>query len=391
MIRALLTSRFASAASAASAALLASVAAVAMGGAACDPPVPVPVPDVDPFAFPEPVIPEDNPLTDEKVLLGKRLFFDVRMSGNGTQSCASCHDPAKAFTDARALPIGSTGDVVPRNSMSLANVAYWSSYTWMNPTLTTLEEQALVPMFGEHPVELGMTAALPEIVQRLKDDPQYPAQFAAAFPDEADPFTPALMAKAIASFERTIVSNRSPYDQYIYDGEIDALNDDEKLGMQLFFSETTECYHCHGGPFFTAAFVSATTGASEPGFQNTGVYNLDESGAYPAPNVGLFEFSEDPTDMGKMRVPTLRNLGFSAPYFHDGSAATLEDVLDHYMAGGRNIADGSPNAGDGRENPNKSPLVRPFTLTDREKTALLAFLRALDDQELVADPAFAAP
>jgi cytochrome c peroxidase len=341
--------------------------------AACDPP-PIPEPPgIDPLAFPEPIIPDDNPLTDAKVLLGKRLFFDVRMSGNGTQSCASCHEPARAFTDGRALPIGSTGDVVPRNSMSLANVAYWSSYTWMNPTLTTLEEQALVPMFGEHPVELGMTAALPEIVQRLKDDAQYPAQFAEAFPDEADPFVPAVMAKALASFERTIVSNRSPYDRYIYDGDVDALNDDEKLGMQLFFSEVTECYHCHGGPFFTAAFASATTGASEPGFQNTGVL-VD----YAVPNVGLFEFTEDPADLGKMRVPTLRNLGFSAPYFHDGSAATLEDVVDHYMRGGK-------------QHENQSALVRPFTLTDRERAALLAFLRALDDQELVSDPAFAAP
>lgn len=361
-------------------------------GAACTPPglEPHPPADFDPFAFPAPVIPEDNPITEEKIVLGRRLFFDVRLSGNGTQSCGSCHDPARAFTDGHALPLGSTGDVVPRNSMALANVAYWSTYTWMNPTLTSLEEQGLVPMFGEFPVELGMTNRLPEIVDRLRADPGYPAQFAAAFPDVEDPFVPALITKAIATFERTLISNRSRYDKYTYDGDVDALSDTEKLGMQLFFSETTECYHCHGGPFFTAAFTSATTGASEPGYQNTGVYNLDENGTYPAPNVGLFAFTDDPADMGKMRVPTLRNLGYTAPYFHDGSAATLEDVLAHYMAGGRTITEGS-NAGVGKNNPHKSKLVRPFTLTDREQEALLAFLRALDDEEFVADPAFQNP
>ena len=117
---------------------------------------------------------------------------------------------------------------------------------------------------------------------------------------------------------------------------------------------------------------------------------LTLTGTYPAPNVGLYEFTNDPNDMGKMRVPTLRNLGFTAPYFHDGSAATLEDVLAHYMAGGRTITDGA-NAGVGKDNPHKSPLVRPFTLTEGEKAALIAFLRSLDDEELVADPKFKSP
>ena len=366
------------------------ISAVVVCLASCVPEEPVPPPPFDPFAFPEPVVPDDNPITDEKVVLGRRLFFDVRLSGNGTQACGSCHLPEHAFTDGRALPIGSTGDVIPRNAMSIANVAYWSSYTWMNPTLTTLEQQAMVPMFAEHPVELGMTAALPDIVARLRGDAEYPSQFAAAFPDVDDPFVAEYIVKAIATFERTVISNRSRYDRYTYDGDAAALTDDEKLGMQLFFSETTECYHCHGGPFFTAAFASTTTGASEPGYQNTGVYNLDEDGTYPAPNVGLYEFTNDPNDMGKMRVPTLRNLGFTAPYFHDGSAATLEDVLAHYMAGGRTITDGA-NAGVGKDNPHKSPLVRPFTLTEGEKAALIAFLRSLDDEELVADPKFKSP
>ena len=359
--------------------------------AACPPPV-IPPPPPPPPGFPVPVVPEDNPITDEKAALGRALFFDERLSGNGTQSCGSCHDPKKAFTDGRALPVGSTGDVVPRNSMSLANAAYWSTYTWMNPVLTTLEEQALVPMFAEHPVELGMTDALPDILARLSADDELRALFDAAFPDVAadERISAQTIVKAISTFERTLVSASSPYDAYINGEDVDALDDEEKLGMQLFFSETTECYHCHGGPFFTSAFVTATTGATEPSYQNTGLYNLDEGGAYPAPNVGLFEFTGEAKDMGKMRVPTLRNLGFTAPYFHDGSAATLEDVLAHYMAGGRTIADG-PNAGTGKDNPHKSVLVRPFELTAREQAALIAFLRALDDEAFVSEPAFSDP
>lgn len=349
----------------------------------------LPADAIDPFAFPEPLVPDNNPTTTEGIALGRRLFFDVRLSGNGTQACGSCHEPARAFSDGRALPRGSTGDVIPRNSLGLANVAFWSSYTWANPTLKTLEEQALVPMFAEHPVELGMTTALPEILLRLQADAEYPRLFAAAFPDVDDPWQPQFLAKAMASFERSLLSRNSAWDRYIYDGDADALTDAEKRGMQLFFSETTECYHCHGGPLFSQASVTTSAPTGEPAFHNTGVYNLDENGAYPAPNTGLYAFTNDPGDMGKMRVPSLRNLGFTAPYFHDGSAARLEDVLAHYMAGGRTVE--GEHAGIGKDNPNKSPLVRPFTLTADEQTALLAFLRALDDDEFVSEPAHQSP
>lgn len=359
-------------------------------GTACAPGEQARVPQPGAVTFPEPRVPDDNPVTPEKAELGRRLFFDVRLSANGTQSCASCHDPALAFADGRALSVGSTGDVIPRNSLGLANAAFWSTYTWMNPTLTTLEQQALVPMFSQHPVELGMTDALPEIQARLRADAEYVRLTASAFPDVADPWAPQHLVKAIATFERTLISRRSAYDRYVYEGEADALDEEERLGMQLFFSERTECYHCHAGPLFSTAFSSATSAGAQPGFENTGVYNLDESGAYPAPNVGLYEFTRDPADMGKMRVPSLRNLSYTAPYFHDGSAPTLEDVLAHYIAGGRTIAAG-PNAGVGGDNPNQNQLVRPLTLDDTERAALLAFLRALDDEDFVNDPAFQSP
>lgn len=362
-------------------AVVAAVAVVGAGfGAGCvDDPAPstsTPFPLALPAGFPEPLVPDDNPITDAKVALGRALFFDKRLSANETQSCGTCHEPARAFTDAKALPAGSTGDVVPRNSMMLANVAWWSTYTWANPTLTTLEDQALVPLLAEHPVELGITNVVPDVLARLAADVDVAAAFADVFADDADPITLVNVTKAIATYERSLISGNTKYDRYI-NGEGD-LSDDEKRGLILFFGETTECYHCHGGPFFSSAFVSTTATFAEPSFHNTGLYNLDERGAYPADNTGLFDFTADAADMGKFRVPTLRNLSSSAPYFHDGSAATLEDVLAHYMAGGRTIAAGD-RAGVGSENPHKNPLVRPFVLSAAEQRSLLAFLRTLDD------------
>ena len=358
---------------------------------ACQPePTPSPWPYPLPAGFPEPPGPADNPMSDAKVELGRRLFYDRRLAGNGTYSCGDCHQQPLAFTDARALPLGATGDTIPRNSMTLTNAAYWSTYTWMNPTVTTLEEQALVPMFAEHPIELGMTGALPAIFQRLQADATYPLLFRAAFPLDADPWTPSHVTAAISAFERTLISGNSPYDRYWYQGETSALTDQEIEGMNLFFSETAECYHCHAGLMFSTAFVTAEQPQAEPSYNNNGLYNLDGQGSYPAPNVGLVEFTGRDADRGRFRVPTLRNIAVTAPYFHDGSAETLEDVLAHYMAGGRLTEEG-PAAGDGRLNPNKSPFVRPFELTLDEQQALLAFLRALTDDDFLTNPAFASP
>jgi cytochrome c peroxidase len=362
-------------------------------------PAPSPSPDpveLFPFelppGFPAPRVPEDNPITAEKIALGRHLFFDKRLSGNGTQSCGSCHEPARAYTDGKALPVGSTGDVIPRNSPMLANVAWWSTYTWANPLLTTLEAQALVPMFSEHPVELGMTVKLPEILGRLEADPLYQELFAAAFPDleaEEPLFSQKTIVYALATFQRALVSGRSRYDIYANGEDSQALTRQEKLGMQLFFSEETECYHCHGGLLFSTAFVAANSVTTERSFENNGLYNIDGQGAYPPDNTGLYEFTGLPEDMGRFRVPTLRNLIWSAPYFHDGSAATLEDVLAHYMRGGRLVT--GEHAGDGKLNPHKNILLQPMNLTEEEQAALLAFLRALSDEGFVTNPAYQDP
>lgn len=341
-------------------------------------PPPAPAYDFDlPAGFPTPFVPANNPMSVEKVALGKQLFFDTRLSGTGEMSCGTCHEVAKSFTDAKTTPTGSTGQVVPRNSPSLANVGYYGTFTWFNPTLTTLEDQVVVPLFGENPVEMGVTGNEDAILGRLRDDQAMAEAFVAAFPDEDEPVSFGNVAKAIASFERTLISGDSPYDRYVA-GDVSAMSEAALRGFDLFFSERLECYHCHSGVNFTTSFRSSLSQHAELDFHNTGLYNVGGTGAYPGESPGLFEFTGNVADHGKMRVPSLRNVALTAPYMHDGSLATLEEVIDTYAAGGRNVVDG-PYAGDGRQSPNKSPLVRGFPITPEERADVIAFLEALTD------------
>ena len=373
-----------------SSALLGALLAVSCDGEA--PPAPPPAPTYDwklPAGFPEPFVPEDNPMSEEKVQLGRHLFYDTRLSGSGTQSCASCHEQQRAFSDGKATPIGSTGDPVPRNSPGLANVAYLSTYTWANPVLETLETQALVPLFNELPTELGLTPRLDEVLHRLRADARYPELFRAAFPDLAEPVDKDAIVKALASFQRTLLSGGSPYDRYLQ-GDNTAMSPAAKRGMELFFGERAECYHCHSGPHLTNAFRAKGSWSAGVEFFNTGLFNVGGRGAYPPDNPGLYEFTHKAKDQGRFRVPPLRNVALTAPYMHDGSLATLEAVIDHYTSGGRNVTEG-PFVGDGRANPNKDPLVRPFTLTPQERADLVAFLESLTDTDFLQDPRFSNP
>jgi cytochrome c peroxidase len=339
--------------------------------------------------LPEPAVPEDNPATPEGFAYGRHLFYDRRLSGNGEQSCADCHAPALAFTDAKATPTGSTGDAIPRNGLALVNVAWNGTYTWPNPLLTTLEDQLLVPMFAEHPVELGMTGEMDTVRARLEAEPAYEELGTAAFPDD-DPFADENLVRALATFVRGLVSSDSAYDRFQYGGESSAMSAEARRGMALFFAEKTECYHCHSGANLSVSFVSSETTTLPDAFFNTGLYNVDGAGAYPASNTGLYEFTHKPEDMGRFRTPTLRNVAKTAPYMHDGSITTLDEVIEHYDRGGRLVLEGA-NAGDGAANPYKSPLVRPMNLTDTEKAELRAFLESLTDDTFLMNPAYADP
>jgi cytochrome c peroxidase len=329
-----------------------------------------------PRGFPEPRATPGNPMSAAKVRLGRYLFYDKRMSGNGTQSCASCHRQELAFTDGKAVAVGSTGQSHPRSSMSLVNIAYNAVLTWNRPDLRSLEEQARVPMFSHSPVELGLEGAGAEFLKLLRSDPIYRPLVAAAFPGERDPFTIANVTKALAAFERSIISARSPYDRFHFGGDSDAISDSAKRGEVLFFSEPVAgCFRCHGGFNFSDATDYAGREPLPIEFHNTALYN-----PYVAPNLGVFERTKRPADIGKFKAPTLRNIALTAPYMHDGSIPTLEAVLDHYAAGGRS-----------HENPDKDKRMRKLALTPQNREDLLAFLRSLTDEDLIHDARFADP
>ena len=220
--------------------------------------------------------------------------------------------------------------------------------------------------------------------------PRYPSLFKNAFPDEADPFSRANVLKALATFQRTIVSARSPYDRYHFAREDQAVSDAAKRGEVLFHSRPLSCFTCHGGVNFSSAMVSAATTRGDVQFHNTGLYNLPGLLSYPAPNTGIYEVTRDPKDVGKFKPPTLRNIAVTAPYMHDGSIASLEDVLAHYEAGGRTVTEG-PYKGVGHDNPNKSAAIRGFSLTPDERADLLAFLRSLTDESVLRDPRLSNP
>ncbi len=347
-----------------------------------------------PPGFPKPRVPEENPMTAEKVELGRYLFYDERLSGNGTQSCASCHVQAQAFSDGRTLPVGSTGEAHVRNAQALVNIAYSPSLTWANPALDQLEKQVLVPMFGEFPIELGITGSEEAVLARFREEPLYDELFAAAFPDVDEPVDFHHIKLALSSFVRTLISGNSPYDQFVYQGDETALSESARRGMDLFLSERLECHHCHIGFNLSAPPVHENTTFIETAFQNNGLYNLTDErvgeGAYPLGNRGLFDHSGSADDMGRFRPPTLRNIELTAPYMHDGSIATLEEVVQHYADGGRLIESGD-KAGDGRVNPYKSGLIAGFEISEQEKIDLVNFLKSLTDEQFITDPRFSDP
>ncbi|MEO0814853.1 MAG: di-heme enzyme, partial [Myxococcota bacterium] len=195
---------------------------------------------------------------------------------------------------------------------------------------------------------------------------------------------------ALASFSRSLISGNSPFDRFAYQGDSNALSASAQAGIEVFFSETTECHHCHGGFNFTLSTLHENSVFEAEDFHNTGLYNLDESGSYPPGNTGVHDVTGDPEDMGKFRAPSLRNVALTAPYMHDGSIETLEEVIRTYEAGGREVSTG-PFAGDGRANPHKSGFVQGFTLTDQEREDLIAFLESLTDTQFTFDPRFSDP
>ena len=304
-------------------------------------------------------------MSEHKVALGCRLFFETRLSATHTYSCASCHRPELAFTDGRALAIGVKGDSMHRGAMTLTNVAYNPAFTWASGAVVTLERQMEQPLFNEHPLEMGLKRDDRELLAWLNGEQSYSAAFRESFPQEAEPVTMANVLKAIAAFERTLISGRSPFDRYVYDDDRAAFPDSARRGMRLFYSDRSGCAHCHFGLNFSGPIAQHGKAAS-PLFANNGsAVQGDE---------GLAAETKRPQDLGRFRVPTLRNIALTAPYMHDGRFATLEAVIDHYVAGGKHAdAIGVIDS-----------QIRPLELSAAEQSDLVEFLRSL------TDPAFTA-
>ena len=347
-----------------------------------------------PAWLPPPLIPVSSALgrgpSEVLVELGRRLFYDLRLSGSGDFSCASCHRQELAFTDGRARAKGATGELHSRSAMSLTNVAYNATYNWANPGLRDLESQALNPMLNEHPVEMGVAGREEEVLDRQRQDPVSADLFRRAFPDRESSISLETVTRALAAFQRTLISTDSPYDRAVFNDDWDGMSAAARRGMGLFFSERLGCFKCHGGFSFSGPVKFFGGDDAEATFHNTGLYNLGGRGLYPATDQGLISRTGRQEDMGRFRAPTLRNIEVTAPYMHDGSIATLEEVVDHYAAGGRTIFEG-PNAGLGAGNPYKSELVTGFQISEAQRADLVEFLRSLTDRTFLEDPRFSDP
>jgi len=350
-------------------------------------------PDYDfdlPRSWPTPPQHRENCLNDAKVELGRLLFYEKRLSKNGTLACAGCHKQKFAFSDRKRRAVGSTGSVHPRNAPGLANVAYFRALTWSAPMLNRLENQAINPLFAaESPVsivELGVARMEDVVAKRLAADPLYPPLFEKAFGSPGIDFV--RIAKALEAFETTLISYQSPYD-------LGTMSESAKRGETVFRS--SGCISCHSGPHFNEP---AEKGDLFSLFQNIGLYNINGKGDYPDYRLhgpaaakrtqGLFDVTAKPEDRGKFKIPSLRNVAVTAPYMHDGSVASLEEAIDLFDAGGRNVTSG-PFRGDGREHPAKNGAIRPLALSLAQKKDLLSFLQALSDRCFITNPAFSDP
>ena len=327
--------------------------------------------------MPPPPVPADNPMSASKVELGRRLFYDIRLSGPGYMSCATCHQQNRGFADDKRVPIGITGEHHHRNSMGLSNVAYFKTLTWANSLERHLEVQLRRPLFGTKPVEMGALGHEQAIVDLLSSNSVYRRLFEESFPETDGQIDFTGIGKAIAAFQRTLISVRSPFDRYRYGGEANAISKSAKRGEKLFFGDKLKCAQCHKGPHFTDA-------ASSIQYHNTGLYNIDGSGGLPARDQGLFDVTNKREDIGHFRTPSLRNIAVTAPYMHDGSIATLPDVIDHYAAGGRAAQGGVPS-------PLRSQHVSGFSITKKEKADLIAFLKSLTDPDFLNDTRLSSP
>ena len=333
------------------------LAAVALGSIAG---TPSDAPTADELRWRLPVVPFPigNEPTPQRVELGERLFFETRLSRTGTMSCASCHDPEKGWADGLPTARGFAGKVLPRATPTIVNAAYARILMW-DGRAGSLEDQALGPVdsFDEMGANSDDMAPNSEKALRfLNANVSYQLEFARAYPGE--PIDRQTLAKAIASFERTVVSTGSPFDRWL-DGDGAAMSPQQVRGFRVFTNpEKGNCATCHQAPHFT-----------DDGFHNIGLASYGKA----SPDMGRYPIKPVAVNKGAFKTPGLRNIATTAPYFHDGSAQSLAEVVEHYVTGGRIRTNLSAN-------------MRPLVLTPQEKDDLLAFLHALTDEGIAKRP-----
>jgi cytochrome c peroxidase len=304
---------------------------------------------VVPAGFPPMSIPADNQLTEVRIELGKMLFFDKALSRDSSVSCGSCHLQSHAFSDVVNISSGIEGRKGMRNSPPLFNLGY-HPYFFFDGGVPTLELQVLAPVQDVN----EMDHEFPQAVERLAQNPVYQKMAQIAYNRDFDAF---VLTRAIGAYERILVSGNSTYDKYS-NGNSAALNESAKRGLALFNSERLSCSGCHSGFNFT-----------DYSFQNNGLY-------LQYPDSGRMRVTTLPEDRDKFKVPSLRNIALTAPYMHDGSIATLPEVVEHYNNGGA-------------ANPNKDLRIKPLMLTNQEKNDLLEFLYSLTDNDFITNPYYA--
>lgn len=302
-----------------------------------------------PKGFPLLDVPVDNEYSLARWQLGKMLFHDPIMSADESISCSSCHSQELSFSDGQQTAIGIEGRTGVRNTPSLANVAYHPYFT-REGGVPTLEMQVMVPIQEHNEFDFNILL----IAERMQEDEQYLQMSYEAYDREPDPF---VITRAIACFERSLLSGYSKVDQFVSHGVFTALSTSQKRGMQLFYSDKTNCSSCHGNFDFT-----------NYDFENNGLYEqyLDE---------GRYRLTGEDEDLAMFKIPSLRNVSLTGPFMHDGSLATLLEVVEHYNSGGQ-------------AHVNRSELIRPLGLSNVEKMDLVHFLEGLTDDEFVSNPIF---
>ncbi len=321
-----------------------------------------------PQGFPEMVIPENNPLTEAGIELGRHLFYDPILSRDSTIACASCHFPSAGFSDNNALAIGIDGQVSPRSSMSLLDVGFFNNGLFWDGRSDNLEEQVPDPIVNP----LEMHSMLPDVVNDLKNHENYPKMIRKAFGiKQVDEISIDHVSKSVSQFMRMIVSSgESKYDRVFAPGSFELFTDEELNGYDMFFDLSfdvpdAECGHCHNAPLFTTNQ-----------YFNNGLQ--EDQGNLSFPDNGRGNITGRRIDNGKMRAPSLRNIAMRTPYMHDGSLNSLEEVVEHYNSGGHPAE-------------NRDPLIRPLGLTESQKSDLIAFLHTLTDTAALNNPQLSNP